>query len=47
MNEKTQIRTRIKQLKQIIRETNCLNEMTNAQLSINGWEAKLREMGEK
>lgn len=43
----TQIRNRIAQLTQIIRETNCLNEMTNAQLSINGWEAKLREMGEE
>lgn len=43
----TEIRTRIEELTQIIRETNCLNEMTNAQLSINGWEARLREMGEE
>jgi hypothetical protein len=42
----TQIRNRIAELTQIIRETNCINKMQNAQLSINGLQAKLREMGE-
>lgn len=41
----TQIRNRIKVLTQVIRETNDINAMMNAQLSINGLKAKLRDMG--
>lgn len=38
----TQIKTRIAELTKIIRETNDLNAMMNAQLSINGLQKLLK-----
>jgi len=43
MTEK-EIQDRIEELTQVIRETNCTNTMTNAQLSINGLKLKLKEI---
>lgn len=40
----TQIKNRIAELTQIIRETNDLNVMTNSQLAINGLKAKLETL---
>lgn len=40
----TQIRNRIKVLTQVIRETNDINGMMNAQLAINGLKAKLETL---
>jgi len=45
MTEK-EIQDRIEELTQVIRETNCTNTMTNAQLSINGLKLKLKEIQE-